>query len=212
MRMEQVFRHCDRDTLKMAMLKHEETFRQQVHELHRLYSFQKLLMRDLTSQRNVSTSPNGGSTEHRRGTLGLCAYEHRYAARGRGGHVAATPTPRTALSLDVVAPAVGYVRSPEEADEETDDEAELELTLAVGGAGAGGGKKRYCECPSGGESFSSSSTESDVLPTGREWRQARGKPYHKRKSATGLDAVPVEDGIEVQPPPLLFHWLSLRMA
>jgi hypothetical protein len=30
MPMEQAFRHCDRDTLKMAMLKHEETFRQQV--------------------------------------------------------------------------------------------------------------------------------------------------------------------------------------
>jgi hypothetical protein len=28
--MEQAFRHCDKDTLKMAMLKHEETFRQQV--------------------------------------------------------------------------------------------------------------------------------------------------------------------------------------
>jgi hypothetical protein len=30
MPMEQVFGHCDKDTLKMAMLKHEETFRQQV--------------------------------------------------------------------------------------------------------------------------------------------------------------------------------------
>lgn len=30
MPMEQAFMHCDKDTLKMAMLKHEETFRQQV--------------------------------------------------------------------------------------------------------------------------------------------------------------------------------------
>jgi hypothetical protein len=30
MPMEQVYGHCDKDTLKMAMLKHEETFRQQV--------------------------------------------------------------------------------------------------------------------------------------------------------------------------------------
>ncbi|KAG8093027.1 hypothetical protein GUJ93_ZPchr0012g19137 [Zizania palustris] len=34
--------------MKMAMLKHEETFRQQVHELHRLYRIQRQLMNDLT--------------------------------------------------------------------------------------------------------------------------------------------------------------------
>ncbi|RLN39199.1 uncharacterized protein C2845_PM01G27400 [Panicum miliaceum] len=223
MPMEQVFRHCDKDTLKMAMLKHEQTFRQQVHELHRLYRIQKLLMRDLKrelkSRRNLSTSPNGGSTEHGRGALGMCAYEHRYAARGPGGYVAvATPAPRTALSFDVVAPAVEYVRSAEEeeddeVEEETDDDAELELTLAVGGGGA---KKRYGEYPSGGESLSSSSTESDVLTaSGREWRQARGTPYHhKRRPGAGLDvAQAVEDGVGMQaPPPLLFHWLSLKMA
>ncbi|ONM09627.1 hypothetical protein ZEAMMB73_Zm00001d034126 [Zea mays] len=82
MPMERAFRHCDKDTLKVAMLKHEETFRQQVHELHRLYRIQKLLMRDLKrglkSQRNLSTSPNGSCTD---------------------------------LSLDVAAPVVEYVRS-----------------------------------------------------------------------------------------------------
>ncbi|GJM96713.1 hypothetical protein PR202_ga13575 [Eleusine coracana subsp. coracana] len=223
MPMEQAFRHCDKDTLKMAMLKHEETFRQQVHELHRLYRIQKLLMRDLNrefkNQRNVSTSPNGGGSigEHRRG--GVCSYEQRYAMRGRGHVVAAAmAAPRTALSLDVLPPAaVEYVRSTEDDDddeaEETDDEAELELTLAVGG---GGGKKRYGEYPSSGESLSSSSTESDVLLTaGQEWRQARrvaaGSPCHfKRRPAARLE---VEDGVGMQPPPpLLFHWLSLKMA
>lgn len=221
MSMEQAFRHCDKDTLKLAMLKHEETFRQQVHELHRLYRIQKLLMRDLKrefkSQRNLSTSPNGGCTEYNRGALGMYAYEHCYAARGRGGHVAAaTPTAGTALSLDVVAPVVEYVRSAEEeeydeAEEETEDDAELELTLAVGGGGA---KKRYGEYPSGGESLSSSSTESDLLTVaGREWCQERATPYHKRRPAIGLDVVQMEDGVGVQPPPpLLFHWLSLKMA
>ncbi|KAK3145988.1 hypothetical protein QOZ80_3BG0260110 [Eleusine coracana subsp. coracana] len=215
----------------MAMLKHEETFRQQVHELHRLYRIQKLLMRDLNrelkSQRNVSTSHNGGDsiTEHRRGAFGVCSYEQRYATRGRGHVVAAAmAAPRTALSLDVLPPAaVEYVRSTEDDDddeaEETDDEAELELTLAVGGGcGGGGAKKRYGEYPSGGESHSSSSTESDVLLTAsQEWRQARrvaaGSPCHfKMRPAAGLEA---EDGVGMQPPPpppLLFHWLSLKMA
>jgi hypothetical protein len=204
---------------------------QQVHELHRLYRIQRLLMQDLKrelrSQRNVPTSPNGGSvTEHRRAATGAgaCSYEQRYAARGSGGHVAAAmPAPRTALSLDVLPPEVGYGRSAEEewdeAEEVTDDETELQLTLAVGG-GSGGGKKRYGEYPSGGESLSSSSTESDVLLTGQDWRQTRrvgatGSPYHfKRRPAAVLDVVQVEDGVGVQPPPppLLLHWLSLKMA
>ncbi|CAA7404234.1 unnamed protein product [Spirodela intermedia] len=37
----------EREFLRMAMLKHEETFREQVIELHRLYGIQKKLMRDL---------------------------------------------------------------------------------------------------------------------------------------------------------------------
>uniref|UniRef100_J3LT32 Uncharacterized protein n=1 Tax=Oryza brachyantha TaxID=4533 RepID=J3LT32_ORYBR len=150
MPMEQVFQHYDKDTLKMAMLKHEETFRQQVHELHRLYRIQKLLMRDLKrelrSQSKLSTSPNGATAKK------------RYS---------------------------GNEHSP-------------------------------------GQSFSSSSTESDVLVTGvREWQthggataDASSPPYrHKRRPAAAFDVVQVDDGGVQQPtPPLLFHWLSLRMA
>uniref|UniRef100_A0A0D9VW91 Uncharacterized protein n=1 Tax=Leersia perrieri TaxID=77586 RepID=A0A0D9VW91_9ORYZ len=45
--MEKLVRQCDMEVMKMAMLKHEETFKQQVHELHRLYRVQKQLMSDL---------------------------------------------------------------------------------------------------------------------------------------------------------------------
>ncbi|KAG8049085.1 hypothetical protein GUJ93_ZPchr0009g276 [Zizania palustris] len=48
MKMDKVVRQCDMEVMKMAMLKHEETFRQQVHELHRLYRIQRQLMSDLT--------------------------------------------------------------------------------------------------------------------------------------------------------------------
>lgn len=41
---------CDMELLKMAMLRHESTFREQVHELHRLYRVQKQLMRGLSSR------------------------------------------------------------------------------------------------------------------------------------------------------------------
>ncbi|CAD6213609.1 unnamed protein product [Miscanthus lutarioriparius] len=40
--------HWDMELLKMAMRRHEETFRQQVHELHRLYHVQKQLMGGLS--------------------------------------------------------------------------------------------------------------------------------------------------------------------
>ncbi|XP_062209332.1 uncharacterized protein LOC133911148 [Phragmites australis] len=48
MQMEKLVNHCDMELMKMAMLKHEETFRQQAHELHRLYRVQKQLMNGLT--------------------------------------------------------------------------------------------------------------------------------------------------------------------
>ncbi|CAM0876376.1 unnamed protein product [Alopecurus aequalis] len=221
--MEQVIGHCDKDTLKMAMLKHEETFRQQVHDLHRLYRIQKLLMRDLnreikSQQRNLSASPNGsGGAEcnygNRASALDVCSYEQQWhgpTATRRGSHAAAA-TPRAAQQA-----AVEYAAqlSPEATD---DEGAELELTLAVGS----GAKKRYGNghC-SPGESFSSSSTESDTLTGGREWQAqyqmvSTGSPYHKRRPA-GFDVVvQVEDGAvqqQQQPSPLLFHWLSLRMA
>ncbi|CAK9315265.1 unnamed protein product [Citrullus colocynthis] len=43
--------------MKMAMLNHEQTFRHQVYELHRLYRIQKMLMK------NVREKNNRGKTE-----------------------------------------------------------------------------------------------------------------------------------------------------
>ncbi|KAL6573027.1 hypothetical protein OROHE_002503 [Orobanche hederae] len=51
--------HYDKEYLKIVMLKHEETFREQVYELHRLYQIQKMLMMKdmykLTTRRNDSS-------------------------------------------------------------------------------------------------------------------------------------------------------------
>ncbi|GER53757.1 hypothetical protein STAS_31300 [Striga asiatica] len=44
--MEKLLNHNDKEYLKMAMLKHEETFRDQLYELHRLYRIQKVLMNE----------------------------------------------------------------------------------------------------------------------------------------------------------------------
>ncbi|KAL2551639.1 uncharacterized protein Fot_05258 [Forsythia ovata] len=45
--MEKLLNPYDKEYMKMAMLKHEETFREQVFELHRLYRMQKILMKDI---------------------------------------------------------------------------------------------------------------------------------------------------------------------
>ncbi|PIN17426.1 hypothetical protein CDL12_09912 [Handroanthus impetiginosus] len=48
--MEKLLNHYDREYMKMAMLKHEETFREQVYELHRLYEIQKMLMKEIAKK------------------------------------------------------------------------------------------------------------------------------------------------------------------
>ncbi|XP_071711170.1 uncharacterized protein [Rutidosis leptorrhynchoides] len=42
----------DKECIKMAMLKHEETFKEQVYELHRLYQVQKMMMKNMQISRN----------------------------------------------------------------------------------------------------------------------------------------------------------------
>ncbi|XP_019155011.1 PREDICTED: uncharacterized protein LOC109151863 [Ipomoea nil] len=49
--MEKVVNPYDKESMKMAMLKHEETFRYQVYELHRLYRIQKGLMKNIAEQK-----------------------------------------------------------------------------------------------------------------------------------------------------------------
>nr|GEV38445.1 hypothetical protein [Tanacetum cinerariifolium] len=48
--MDKVVLPYDMKCIKMAILKHEETFKQQVHELHRLYQIQRMLMKNMQDQ------------------------------------------------------------------------------------------------------------------------------------------------------------------
>ncbi|GMI94105.1 hypothetical protein like AT5G67390 [Hibiscus trionum] len=49
--MGKLFIPSDKESMRMAMLKHEETFKQQVYELHRLYRIQKALMEHIRPNR-----------------------------------------------------------------------------------------------------------------------------------------------------------------
>ncbi|KAG6395924.1 hypothetical protein SASPL_142057 [Salvia splendens] len=52
----------DKEYMKMAMLKHEETFREQVFELHRLHRIQKMLMKDMEKNARMDRSSTTTST------------------------------------------------------------------------------------------------------------------------------------------------------
>ncbi|CAH2043226.1 unnamed protein product [Thlaspi arvense] len=56
--MEKLLKPYEKQYMKMAMLKHEETFKQQVYELHRLYQVQKILMKNM--QINKGNDVNSG--------------------------------------------------------------------------------------------------------------------------------------------------------
>ncbi|CAK9180166.1 unnamed protein product [Ilex paraguariensis] len=47
--MDKLLKPYDKEYMKMAMLQHEETFREQVYELHRLYRIQKMLMKNIAT-------------------------------------------------------------------------------------------------------------------------------------------------------------------
>ncbi|KAL6622511.1 hypothetical protein ACP70R_032390 [Stipagrostis hirtigluma subsp. patula] len=72
----QLVRQCDMEVMKMAMLKHEETFRQQVHELHRLYRIQRQLMSDMGRAELTSTRRRRSKQPRRALDLQLPADEY----------------------------------------------------------------------------------------------------------------------------------------
>ncbi|KAK7252780.1 hypothetical protein RIF29_36982 [Crotalaria pallida] len=57
--MEKLARPCDIEHMRMAMLRHEVTFKEQVYELHRLYWIQKMLMKNMETGRGIELSQGG---------------------------------------------------------------------------------------------------------------------------------------------------------
>ncbi|KAJ6814669.1 uncharacterized protein M6B38_137665 [Iris pallida] len=149
----------DKDYMRMAMLKQEETFKHQVTELHRLYRVQKLLMNDMKverrRQRNSCSSSRTRLERWNRSTDSETlassrqpGYEHgcRDQRRNRGG-------------LD------------------QEEECGLELTLATGGRS--GRKKESSFASDSGASFSSSSTGrsgAGAKFSGSEWGVVKQQP------------------------------------
>ncbi|KAF8698862.1 hypothetical protein HU200_035123 [Digitaria exilis] len=134
----------EKEHMKMAMMKQEETFKQQVQELHRLYRVQKLLMTDATNVQQVATP-----------AATRCDLEdERRAAEKDAG---------SSKSWDDAYSEQGKAAPPQLVALQ---ESELELTLSLGCFGTPPGKKtaaRNKETSSSVDSrtsVSSSSTES----------------------------------------------------
>ncbi|KAG6497778.1 uncharacterized protein LOC121990589 [Zingiber officinale] len=132
--------HGKDDSLRNTMLRHEEIFRQQVHELHRLYRVQKMLMTELgktrlghTRTRNFSSAASTLETSHssshviNANLLSICPGDQLNVARGKG--------------FNLGRPAEEFTSKGEKGARQKinemwpDDESEVELTLSVGCGG-----------------------------------------------------------------------------
>ncbi|KAF0921765.1 hypothetical protein E2562_017028 [Oryza meyeriana var. granulata] len=190
--MEKLVRQCDMEVMKMAMLKHEETFKQQVHELHRLYRVQKQLMSDLNRSPPELT----------------CRRRQRRKQQPRG----------RALNLQLPADEYIVVADAGEATPPSSREDELALTLAVGGGGGGSSASRrnnkrresspFTSNCSGGSltTTSSSSTDSDGSLRQPPCPRAMAFDLHDGMTTTAAAAAATTQ------PPWLLQRLSLRMA
>ncbi|XP_065014119.1 uncharacterized protein LOC135580867 [Musa acuminata AAA Group] len=144
--MERCMKQYDKDYMEMKtiMLKQEGTFRHQVHELHRLYQIQKLLM--------WNTKPAAMKMRrHMKPETELWNVENETASH-RNSH-----RRQPLCSLDLEAPAE-YIRR-----HNGDEESELELTLATGSSRSQRKRKYATFTSDSGSTFSSSSIESGGL-------------------------------------------------
>nr|DAD41462.1 TPA_asm: hypothetical protein HUJ06_015785 [Nelumbo nucifera] len=115
--MERILKPYDKESMKMAMLKHEKTFKEQLYELHRLYQIQKMLMNNMKGSTGPDRCvPNGWNLEKDISfSQANCTYREQQKPRRR---------------LDLEQPAEDC-----NADEggdgvlEIEDESDIELTL-----------------------------------------------------------------------------------
>ncbi|XP_022741123.1 uncharacterized protein LOC111292802 [Durio zibethinus] len=143
--MEKLVRPYDKEYMRMAMLKHEETFKEQVYELHRLYRIQKTLMKSIENSR----------------TNGSFSFKNNH----HGNHGNMHQNSRMRLDFELPADQEYNIAESDHGNRtlEVIDENEIELTL---------GPTRYMPrkkhgtpltSDSGPSSFSSSSTESSHM-------------------------------------------------
>uniref|UniRef100_A0A2P2J6Y8 Uncharacterized protein LOC105116401 n=2 Tax=Rhizophora mucronata TaxID=61149 RepID=A0A2P2J6Y8_RHIMU len=146
--MEKLLKPYDKEYMRVAMLKHEETFKEQVCELHRLYRIQKILMRKIEG----NCRPSSGSQE----LWNAKTFKNSNHAHDR--------QQKSTLKLDLEKPAEEYVaESNDDRVLEFMDESEIQLTLGPTSYNRGRKKPETPRTSDSGPSFSSSSTGSSHI-------------------------------------------------
>ncbi|XP_027077321.1 uncharacterized protein LOC113778275 [Coffea eugenioides] len=180
--MEKLLNPYDKEYMKTAMLKHEETFREQVYELHRLYQIQKLLMKKI-----ASSQKHGQDSDTR--NLKIVSISNQT----NDHHADVEKRPR--LGLDLELPVDDYFQGIERnGTAGIDDESELELTLGIGpSSNCGRRKSLEMSIPSdSAASFSSSSTGSSNIK-----RTNSGLINHQRTNAIREEFIGRKWGLEL---------------
>lgn len=214
--MEKVLHPYDKERMRLAMLKHEATFRQQVHELHRLYRIQKMLMDSVgvrqqeqqKQERYLVDSEKpfdiiGDGKFKSNVVMGLIDGPDDHAGVRSNGHE------RIAESTN----GNGLMMF---------DENEIELTLSLGPS-AHNLRQRRTDNSESGQSLSSSSTGSTQTrkTSPKKSSSGRGDKQFTLGSGNTNSTSVFPQGSESKPgfsngqqtnPPWLFHALSLKLT
>ncbi|KAL5755061.1 hypothetical protein ACOSP7_023281 [Xanthoceras sorbifolium] len=179
--MEKRLKPYDMEFMRMAMLKHEETFKEQVYELHRLYRIQKILMKNVENSR-----PSGRRSQELWNSNNRISFKQTNYQHVNMQH-------RPSMKLDLEQPAAGNYIADSNGNGmlEVIDESEIELTL--GPTSYSRRKKKPEMSPptsDSGPSFSSSSTGSSHM---NRQHRARGGGVLRGCELGGLVQVPVDD-------------------
>ncbi|WOL02579.1 hypothetical protein Cni_G11298 [Canna indica] len=204
--MERFLRKYDKECMKMMMLKHEETFRQQVHELHRLYRVQKLLMRDMKNNNKLKAQSLINCTQ-----FNLLGDQKNDPDSCLPSHRNQEPRNRRRRVLNLELPADEYIeRAEEELMLELEEGGDIELTLTIGNNWR---KREEASFTSdSAASFSSSSTESGGLKlTGHGWDLQQMDDANISCESSAKNHFELE-GAREKHPSWHLQYLSLKMA
>ncbi|KAI4327370.1 hypothetical protein L6164_019841 [Bauhinia variegata] len=216
--MDKLIKPYDKEYMRMAMLKHEETFKEQVHELHRLYQIQKILMKNMENSRSIELGQRGWSFKN---AINMTQTSHRNSAQ-----------PKPQIKFDLELPA-DENKAESDGDEvlEIIDETKIELTLGPSSYI----RRKKVETPltsDSGHSFSSSSTGSSHInkTSSKNQRSSDIKREESSGGIIGLVQVPdstsgyqseIRNNFDIEEqsrqerlkqPPWLFKVLSLNMT
>ncbi|XP_061338953.1 uncharacterized protein LOC133285696 [Gastrolobium bilobum] len=122
--MEKLIRPCNKEYMRMAMLKHEETFKEQVYELHRLYRIQIILMKNMEASRGIDVNQRGWSFKN-----AIFGKFKNAISLTQGGHKkGAQKNPK--MNIDLENPAREDIAESDcDGNLEIINETEIELTL-----------------------------------------------------------------------------------